>query len=321
MVGYNPGEKVQLSHTENALAGAVSGAVTRAACQPLDVLKIRFQLQIEPVKKHEGSKYHGLIQAINRIIKEEGVFALWKGHVPAQVLSISYGFVQYGAFEVLTQISWNYLPHTMNTTYRPLTHTLCGFTSGCLATFFIQPADVIRTRFIAQGEPKVYTSSIHACQSIMKADGVMGFYRGLLPALTLVGPQMGLHFGLYSFLTSLWNSAISKPIGNVTDSFQSLICGSGSGVISKLIVYPLDVIKKRLQIQGFEEARHSFGAIRRYTGPVNCMMCIFREEGTRGFFKGLGPSLVKSGAVAGLNFTIYELVRNALISHHSNRTS
>lgn len=94
MVGFDPESKKQLSKFDYALAGALSGVFTRATCQPLDVLKIRFQLQVEPLKRTHQSKYWGLFHATNTIIKEEGVGALWKGHVPAQILSVIYGSTQ-----------------------------------------------------------------------------------------------------------------------------------------------------------------------------------------------------------------------------------
>ena len=53
-------------------------------------------------------------------------------------------------------------------------------------------------------------------------------------------------------------SHISGP-GN----FKNLLCGSGAGVISKTLTYPLDLFKKRLQVGGFEQARVSFGQVSR----------------------------------------------------------
>lgn len=46
MVGYSPLDQVQLTNTEHAFAGAISGAITRCISQPLDVLKIRFQVRL-----------------------------------------------------------------------------------------------------------------------------------------------------------------------------------------------------------------------------------------------------------------------------------
>lgn len=48
------------------------------------------QLQVEDIKPSGKSYYTGLLQAFIRIYKEEGVYGLWKGHVPAQFLSITF---------------------------------------------------------------------------------------------------------------------------------------------------------------------------------------------------------------------------------------
>ena len=59
----------------DAVAGGVAGAVARLVVGPLDVLKIRFQVQLEPVAAGAGaaSKYTGLGQAVKTIVREEGV--------------------------------------------------------------------------------------------------------------------------------------------------------------------------------------------------------------------------------------------------------
>jgi len=55
----------------------------------------RPQLQVEPiVKGQNGAKYHSMLQACMVIHREEGAKAFWKGHIPAQVLSVIFGVVQ-----------------------------------------------------------------------------------------------------------------------------------------------------------------------------------------------------------------------------------
>jgi len=52
------------------------------------------QLQVEPISTYHVSKYKSISQAVLLILREEGSTALWKGHVPAQLISITYGMGQ-----------------------------------------------------------------------------------------------------------------------------------------------------------------------------------------------------------------------------------
>lgn len=46
-------------------------------------------------------------------------------------------------------------------------------------------------------------------------------------------------------------------------------------------------------MQGFHEARETFGKVQRYNGMLNCFKVVAKEEGITGFFKGLAPSTLK----------------------------
>ncbi|XP_062495826.1 mitochondrial thiamine pyrophosphate carrier [Pezoporus occidentalis] len=310
MVGYDPGSSC-VSTAEAAAAGSASGFVTRLLISPLDVIKIRFQLQIEQLSsKNPGAKYHSILQAARRIFREEGLVAFWKGHVPAQLLSVGYGAVQFMVFENMTQLAHNVTSYGARDS---LVHFTCGGLSACTATVAVQPLDTLRTRLAAQGEPKIYQNLRHAVVTMYQTEGPRTFYRGLTPTIIAVFPNAGLQFSFYNILQQVSEWVIpaeGKKGGNV----KNLVCGSCAGIISKTLTYPFDLFKKRLQVRGFEQARAAFGQVRVYSGLLDCIRQIMREEGPGGFFKGLSPSLLKAAVSTGLTFFWYELFCSLLCS-------
>ncbi|XP_066560436.1 mitochondrial thiamine pyrophosphate carrier [Amia ocellicauda] len=310
MVGYDPGVRGdKLTTGEVVKAGSAAGMVTRAIISPLDVLKIRFQLQIEQVSvRCRQARYQGLWQATQRIFSEEGVQAFWKGHVPAQLLSICFGAVQFASFECLTEFVHKATPYNSRTAG---VHFVCGGLAACSATVACQPLDTLRTRFAAQGEPKVYRNLRHAVSTMYRSEGALTFYRGLTPTMIAVFPYAGMQFFFYNIFKKvyLW---ILRRDAHTTDNFGNLVSGSCAGVISKTLTYPFDLFKKRLQVGGFEEARTHFGKVRSYQGLADCVLSIAQEEGLQGFFKGLSPSLLKAAVSTGCTFFCYELFCNIL---------
>ncbi|XP_037263888.1 mitochondrial thiamine pyrophosphate carrier [Falco biarmicus] len=303
MVGYDP-EARCVSTVEAAVAGSASGLVTRVLISPLDVIKIRFQLQIEQLSpRNPQAKYHGILQAIQRIFQEEGLVAFWKGHIPAQLLSVGYGAVQFMAFESLTKLVHNVTSYNARDSF---VHFVCGGLAACTATVAVQPVDTLRTRFAAQGEPKIYRNVRHAVVTMYQTEGPRTFYRGLTPTIIAIFPYAGLQFSFYNILQQFSEWVIPAE-GKKGGNIKNLVCGSCAGLISKTLTYPFDLFKKRLQVGGFEQARAAFGQVRMYRGLMDCIRQIMREEGPGGFFKGLSPSLLKAAVSTGLVFFWYEL--------------
>lgn len=261
MVGYDP-RKVNLTTQEQAFVTASSAICTRALIQPFDVLKIRYQVQIEPIsKKSQLSKYKSLTQSISTIVKEEGVLALWKGHLTGQLLSISFS-VHLLWFEILTRNSFTLWPSLAKDERKKfISHFLCGGLAASLTIITNQPIDTIRTRLVTQGEPRTYNGIFDAIYKVYKNEGIRGFYRGTVPNVLLLAPEAAFRMGVYQVLNSVWEYFKSKETKKDISALQSSMNGSLSGVIAKTIVYPFDLSKKRLQIQGFEDARKQFGKV------------------------------------------------------------
>uniref|UniRef100_A0A1I7ZJN1 Mitochondrial thiamine pyrophosphate carrier 1 n=1 Tax=Steinernema glaseri TaxID=37863 RepID=A0A1I7ZJN1_9BILA len=231
--------KRELTSTEHSQAGLVSGVVSRACIQPLDVLKIRFQLQEEPLHGHGRGKYWGVFQAISLIRKEEGVKALWKGHIPAQGLSACYGIVQFTSFDFL---SWHANRFSLAKKYGTICDFTCGALAGSLAMASAMPLDVIRTRLVAQGDPPVYRGTGHAILKIWQREGIVGYFKGLSPSLLQIAP--------------------------FTESSSALVSGAIAGSCAKTILYPLDMVRHRLQIVATDRSTN-FGRTTQHRGLVS----------------------------------------------------
>ncbi|KAK9880951.1 hypothetical protein WA026_013275 [Henosepilachna vigintioctopunctata] len=305
MVGYDPNKN--LKEVDYMFAGSASGCITRLICQPLDVLKIRFQLQVEPIMKNSTtkSKYQSIFQATTLILREEGVQALWKGHNPGQLLSITYGLAQFTSFEILTKHAsllgvgrdWNSVNFT------------CGTISGCFATLMSFPFDVVRTRLVAQSEKqRIYRGITHAFTQIVKQEGPMVLFRGVLPTFLQVGPHAGAQFMFYKMFDNLYKNIFESEKNTFT---RSATAGSLAGFFAKIVVFPLDLVKKRLQIQGFNRGK-MFGENFVCDGLISCLQKIYMTEGYKGYFKGLNAGLLKAVATSALHFSSYEMVCEAI---------
>lgn len=287
--------------------------MTRALCQPLDVLKIRLQLQVEPIKQLSISKYRSLFQAVYIIKQEEGIKSFWKGHVPAQLLSIVYGGSQFWSFEILCKIAYSF---NLDKFYTPLVNFSSGFIAGSVATLLSFPFDVIRTRLVAQSEQyKIYSGITNAFINIYKKEGVAVYFRGLSPTLVQAAPHAGIQFMCYKLFTQIYKNVFVNDQNKYT-IFNTLVSGSLAGLCAKTMVYPLDLTRKRMQVQGFEESRKYFGKTFICRGMLDCIYKIYVMEGVHGLYKGLGPSLLKATISSALHFATYEYICKLLEYRH-----
>lgn len=93
-----------------------------------------------------------------------------------------------------------------------------------------------------------------------------------------------------------------KNKGKTSSFVQSMVSGAGAGFITTCLCAPLDVAKVRTQVQG------SVGEIK-YFGVTQTLKTIFREEGVKGLYRGLGPALCTVPVFWGIYWTTYERLK------------
>jgi solute carrier family 25 (mitochondrial thiamine pyrophosphate transporter), member 19 len=249
-------------------------------------VKIHLQLQThslsDPLTHRDlrGSPiYKGTLPTIKHILKEEGITGLWKGNVPAELMYVSYGAIQFTAYRSVTVA----LQSTFGERKLPaaVESFIAGASAGAIATAATYPLDLLRTRFAAQGTEKVYTSLFSSIRDISRNEGPRGFFQGLGAGVGQIIPYMGIFFATYETLR-LPLSTLQMPFGS-----GDATAGIMASVIAKTGVFPLDLIRKRLQVQGPTRSRYVHKNIPVYKGVFKTMVNIRRKEGIRGLYRGL----------------------------------
>ncbi|KAM0276669.1 hypothetical protein ACHAQH_006531 [Verticillium albo-atrum] len=296
-------------------AGATAGLVSRFVIAPLDVVKIRLQLQSHSLSDplshpaaQGGPIYKGTLSTLRHILRNEGLPGLWKGNVPAELMYLCYGGIQFTAYRSVTQLlrggrgseDDRLLPHAVES-------FVAGAAAGAAATTATYPLDLLRTRFAAQGNERVYASLRGAIKEIYRDEGPKGFFRGLGPGVAQIVPYMGMFFAAYEGFR-LHMGELELPWGG-----GDATAGVMASVIAKTVVFPLDLVRKRIQVQGPTRARYVHKNIPEYQGAFGALKTIFKVEGVRGMYRGLVVSLVKAAPGSAVTVWTYERMLNWLI--------
>ncbi|KAE8143413.1 mitochondrial thiamine pyrophosphate carrier 1 [Aspergillus pseudotamarii] len=286
------------------LAGGIAGLVSRFCVAPLDVVKIRLQLQIHSLSdpsSHQNIKgpiYKGTLPTIRSIFREEGITGLWKGNIPAELMYVCYGAIQFAAYRTTTQALSQLDPYRLPP---PAESFVAGATAGGLATASTYPLDLLRTRFAAQGTERVYASLYASVRDIAQNEGPRGFFRGCSAAVGQIVPYMGLFFATYESLRPTMSGLHDLPFGS-----GDAAAGVVASVLAKTGVFPLDLVRKRLQVQGPTRSKYVHRNIPEYQGVFNTMAMIVRTQGMRGLYRGLTVSLFKAAPASAVTMWTYE---------------
>ena len=177
-------------------------------------------------------------------------------------------------------------------------------TKGALTAICTNPIWVIKTRMLSTSSthPGAYTSILDGTRQIFRSEGLRGFYRGLLPSLFGVS-HGALQFMAYEQLKIYkvkGRSEEQRDLGAV----DYLLLSGLAKVFAGGIAYPYQVVRARLQMY---DADSAYRSARDVVGQV------WRKEGLRGYYKGLGANLLRVMPSTWVTFLVYEKTRLFLV--------
>ncbi|XP_003966175.1 mitochondrial glutathione transporter SLC25A40 [Takifugu rubripes] len=304
------------------MVSSCSGAfITSLFVTPLDVVKIRLQAQKNPFPKGKcfvycnglmdhicvcengNSKawykapghFSGTLDAFVKIVRHEGVQALWSGLPPTLVMAVPATVIYFTCYDQLHS-----LLRVRMGDYADNAPPLAGALARAGSATVISPLELIRTKL--QAEKQSYSQVTHCIRSAVQTEGWRSLWRGFGPTLLRDVPFSAMYWYNYEkgkiWLCERYNTR--EPTFAIT--FTS---GGVSGSIASIVTLPFDVVKTRRQVElGEGDAKKLSGQVSSST--ISVMRRILTQDGIGALFAGFLPRLIKVAPACAIMISSYE---------------
>ncbi|EAS33681.3 mitochondrial carrier protein [Coccidioides immitis RS] len=177
-------------------------------------------------------------------------------------------------------------------------HFALGSLAGAFGAFMVYPIDLVKTRMQNQrsarvGE-KLYNNSVDCARKVIRNEGVLGLYSGVLPQLIGVAPEKAIKLTVNDLVRGTFTE---KKTGNIWWPYE-LLAGGTAGACQVVFTNPLEIVKIRLQVQG-EIAKSGQAA------PRRSAMWIIKNLGLVGLYKGASACLLRDVPFSAIYFPTY----------------
>ncbi|KAJ3164436.1 hypothetical protein HDU88_005313 [Geranomyces variabilis] len=325
------------------LCGGLSGAVSRTVTAPLDRLKVLLVTQTTiypsplgainsaPANVPAAPTSGAIIGGIRRIYQQGGIRSFYRGNGINVMKIAPESGMKFFTFETMK----NAVARAEGVNHADYISVpgrfLAGGIAGLISQFTIYPLETVKTRIMAQiaegststASPPLKTADpppsasraatqrllMSTIRQMYKENGIRAFYRGCIPSLIGIVPYAGIDLGTYETLRSGYEKRLRQKTGNKdakAGSLRLLGFGAVSAATGAVIMYPLSVIRTRLQAQGTPSHPYT------YKNSFDVIRKTYAREGMFGFYKGLAPTLLKVIPAVSVAYVVYERAKTMI---------
>ncbi|EDO47003.1 predicted protein [Nematostella vectensis] len=284
-------------------AGAMGGTACVFAGQPFDTIKVKMQTF--------PSMSKNALDCGIKTFKQEGFKGLYAGTIPSLAANIaenSFLFLFYG--QCLSLIKT--LTGKKHESELTIFHNACaGSGAAFFMSFVLCPAELIKCRLQAQHQTNLISGMagpksgvIDVTMQIIRNDGFQGLFRGMTATWAREVPGYFFFFGGYEFSRYMLTPSGGDVRDVVKSPLKMILCGGFAGTCLWTAIFPADVVKSRIQILSSGKGKAP--------GFLETLILIFRTEGFRVLYRGLGPSIIRCFPANGALFMAYEGTQSLL---------
>nr|GMC93781.1 probable envelope ADP,ATP carrier protein, chloroplastic [Ipomoea batatas] len=205
-----------------------------------------------------------IMQAVTSIGKAEGIKGYWKGNLPQVIRIIPYSAVQLFAYE----------------TYKKI--------------FTGKDGELSVIGRLAAGACAGMTSTFVAL-NMLKEEGIASFYNGLGPSLIGIAPYIAVNFCVFDLVKK------SLPEKYQKSTQTSLVTGLISATVATLTCYPLDTVRRQMQMKGTP-----------YKTVLDAFLGILARDGAVGLYRGFVPNALKTLPNSSIRLTTFDTVKRLI---------
>jgi solute carrier family 25 phosphate transporter 23/24/25/41 len=311
-------------------AGGSAGVVTKTCVQPLERVKNILQIQGASTasggsgssmhRATGGGKYNGILDTLRTVVADEGGLALWKGNTANCARIVPAYAVRFATNDSI-QLAIAGEGRTVRD-LRASELVLAGTLAGVVQQVICYPFETVKARMaLAYQTGQNYTSMADCVRTTARHEGWLAIYKGLSASILYGGPYVGAQMTFYELYQRLFMRVCqnSNSDGNklhhhdaesdaaaavaTPSTFIKLAAGACTGVTAQTLVFPMNTVRTRLQVNGIG------GSEKMYTGMVDCIRKTFTREGVRGFFKGCGANNLRMMPNGMIQFAAFDFFK------------
>ncbi|KAF1730853.1 Calcium-binding mitochondrial carrier protein Aralar1 [Beauveria bassiana] len=196
--GHFTNKKGEINLWAEIFAGASAGGCQVVFTNPLEIVKIRLQVQGEVAKTVDGAPKRSAMW----IVRNLGLVGLYKGASACLLRDVPFSAIYFPTYSHLKKDFFGESPTHKLSILQLLT---AGAIAGMPAAYLTTPCDVIKTRLQVEarkGEAQ-YTGLRHAAKTIWQEEGFRAFFKGGPARIFRSSPQFGFTLAAYEFLQNV----------------------------------------------------------------------------------------------------------------------
>lgn len=175
---------------------------------------------------------------------------------------------------------------------------VAGGFGGLCSVVVGYPLDTIKVRLQTQamlGESRLYTSAVDCVRGIIRNEGFLGLFRGMMAPMIGSSPITATYFYGYE-----QGKRLQQKSGEELKLHQIIVAGFVAGLVPIIVRVPSDRVKCMMQIQHTSSLK--------YTGSFDCARQLYRSGGIGSLYRGLGATLLRDIHSNGVYFGVYESI-------------